>query len=295
MPDFSRNQRGMIAVVLAMALMVGNDTAMKIAAANLPFSQLVFMRAAFASLFVLAILAARGEISTLRSVLRPLVAFRGLLELAGSFAFIMAITRMPIGDATAIIQIVPLLLLAAAVTLGERIGPARLAACGLGFAGALMIAAPSGQLSAAAILALATAGTVTAREMLGRRMGAGVPSLALACATCLIVAPGAAAGFFIQDWVVPAPLQLGLMLLAGILLAAGYIALTFAIRQGEVQAVAPFYFSQTVFALLASLFVFGDVPSPMALAGMALVMAAGVAVFAIRDLRETQRPSTQPS
>ena len=295
MPALSPNQRGMMAVVLAMAAMVANDVAMKSAARSLPsFSQLVCLRAVFAALSAFALLALRGEAGGLRQTLRPLVLLRGALEVAGSFFFIAAITLMPIGDATAIIQVAPLLLLlAAAAALGERVGLDRLLACLVGFAGALLIAAPSGQVSPASLLALATAGAVAAREMIARHLGAAVPPLALACATCLIVAAAAGAGALRPGWIWPQPFVLALLAAAGMLLATGYVLLTVAIRGEEVQAVAPFYYVQTIFALAAGWLAFGDAPSPESLLGIALVLGAGIRVFSAPRLRGATPASKQ--
>ena len=295
MSALSPNRRGMIAVVLAMAAMVANDVAMKLAALQaLPFSQLVCLRAAFATLAILAALVLRGEVSSLRATLRPLMLLRGAQEAAGSFFFIAAIAALPIGDVTAIIQVAPLLLLlAASAAFGERIGSDRLVACLVGFCGALLVAAPSGAVSTASLLALATAALVAARELIARHVGASVPPLALACSTCAIVAAASSAGALWQSWAMPPPWILALLLAAGVLLACGYVLLIVAIRGGEVQAVAPFYYTQTVFALAAGWLAFGDVPSPVAVLGIALVTGAGLWVFAAPRLRRPAPPSMQ--
>ena len=285
MPRFSSNQRGMVAIVFAMACFVGNDTAMKLASSALPLSEAIFLRGLFASFFCLVVILARGQIATLRHVGQKLVLARACTEIIGTFTFLAALRLMPISDVTAIEQIVPLLLTGyAALVLRETVAPARLLAIAIGFAGALMIAAPSGQISVGAWLAFGTALAVTARDLLGRRMHNSVSPLAVTLAGMIIVGTAAFAVSWVPGleppWIIPSPAIFGLLLASSILLSTAYVAMIMALRLGQVQALAPFYYSQTLFALLAGLFIFGDHLSAQALLGTALVVAAGLFVIA---------------
>lgn len=294
MSRFSSNQRGMVAIVCAMACFVSNDTAMKLTGSALPLSEAIFLRSLFASFFCLAVILARGQIPTLRHVGQRLVLVRGCTEIIGTFSFLAALRLMPISDVTAIEQIVPLLLTAyAALVLRETVAPVRLLAITIGFAGALMIAAPSGQISTGAWLAFGTALAVAARDLLGRRMHNSVSPLAVTLAGMMIVGIAAFAVSFIPGveprWIIPSPAILGLLLGSSILLSFAYVTMIMALRLGQVQALAPLYYSQTLFALFASLFVFGDHFSAQALLGTALVVAAGL--FVIAPLRGATPPA----
>ena len=285
MPHFSSNQRGMLSIVFAMACFVGNDTAMKLASSALPLSEAIFLRGLFASFFCLVVILARGQISTLRHVGQKLVLVRAGTEIIGTFTFLAALRLMPISDVTAIEQIVPLLLTAyAAFVLREPVAPARMVAVIVGFGGALMIAAPSGQISAGAWLVFGTALAVTARDLLGRRMSNSVSPLAVTLAGTTIVGAAACIAALMPGleapWIIPPPAIFGLLLASSILLSAAYVAMIVALRLGQVQALAPFYYAQTLFALLAGLFIFGDRLSAQALLGTALVVAAGLVVIA---------------
>lgn len=284
MAKFSPNMRGILALVCAMAFFVGNDSAMKLVGTSLPLTQTIFVRGLLASCFCLAAILLRGESASLRQITRPLVLVRASTEIIGSFTFLAALQMMPISDVTAIEQIVPLLLTAfAALVLGERIAVSRIFAICIGFAGALLIAAPTGQVSTGAWLAFATAMAVTARDLIGRRLGHSVSPLVTTLAGTLTVGLAALASSFVpafgQHWFDLSLAQLGLLVLASILLSCAYVGMIVAMRQGQVQALAPFYYSQTIFALLASQFVFGDVLTLQAMLGTALVVAAGLFVI----------------
>lgn len=275
------SRSGMALVLAAMAMLVANDAAMKTSARAIASSECLFLRAVFACLCALALLRARGELADLRQGLRRLVVLRGAIECAGSFLFLFAVTHMPIGDATAIVQIAPLLLMAlSALVFGERVGLARLGACAVGFMGALLVAAPSGDLSLGALFALLTASGVALRETIARHLGAEIGAVALTCVTCAMVALSATLGAWFEPWTMPGPVEWALTLAAGIFLMGGYTAITLAVRRAAIQTVAPFYYSQTLFALLAGAVLFGDAPTPMGLLGVALVLASGLFVFA---------------
>ena len=73
--------------------------------------------------------------------------------------YIVALARLPIADAIAILQTAPLILiLAVAFLLRERVGAARVALALVGFAGAFLVAQPgSAGISPAALFAFASA------------------------------------------------------------------------------------------------------------------------------------------
>jgi drug/metabolite transporter (DMT)-like permease len=82
-----------------------------------------------------------------------------------------------------------------------------------------------------------------------------------------------------EDAVMPERWALMLMVLAGALSMAGHLLLYMAYQLGEARTVAPFMYSLTIWAVLAGLFVFGEIPNSLAIAGMALVALAGLAII----------------
>ena len=105
----------------------------------------------------------------------PRVVVRNLCETAGILCYVVALANMPIADVSALAQITPLLvILGAALLLGEPVGGLRMALIGCGFVGALMVAQPTGGgISVYALLALGNAVFAAARDLVGRRVPAG--------------------------------------------------------------------------------------------------------------------------
>jgi drug/metabolite transporter (DMT)-like permease len=58
-----------------------------------------------------------------------------------------------------------------------------------------------------------------------------------------------------------------------------------AYRLGRTAAVAPFFYSFAIWAVLSGLLVFGALPNALALAGIALIVASGVAIVLLDQRR----------
>ena len=281
------NARAIFGVVAAMGLFVVNDAFLKMASASLPVSEAVALRGAFGSLFLLCVLAVRAELGRLKTVATPAIGLRGVIEFSGAFVFISALPFNSLANLTAIQQIVPLLMTAfAALVLRESVSLARASAVLIGFAGALMIAQPDASgFSLGSIAAFYCAFAVCGRDLLARRIGLRVSPLALAFATALTVFACTLiyAAVTRAVWVAPPPAALLQCACAGLLMGLAQIAIALAMRSGEVRAVAPFYYSQTLFGLIFSFLFFNDIPNALALFGMALIAAAGIYVVTARE------------
>jgi drug/metabolite transporter (DMT)-like permease len=79
----------------------------------------------------------------------------------------------------------------------------------------------------------------------------------------------------------------GLLAIASVLLSTGYYASIAAMRHAELSVVAPFRYVGLLWAVLLGWMVWGDIPNPLAWAGIALLIAAGLAM--IRQQRSGRR------
>jgi drug/metabolite transporter (DMT)-like permease len=75
---------------------------------------------------------------------------------------------------------------------------------------------------------------------------------------------------------------------AGLFVVGGHFFIFMAYRIGPATTVAPFYYLFTFWAVISGLLVFGVVPNRLALAGIVLLVASGIAVVLL-DQRE-ERP-----
>lgn len=283
--------KGIAAMVLAAGVFVTNDTCMKLAMGGLPPFEVLFLRGFFGSLFCLPLLIVMRLARFLPQTLEKHVMLRALAEVIAVSAFVVALARMPIGDLMAIAQTTPLfVILGMAVIWRERIGPLRLFLIAAGFAGAIMVADPAGfDASPIAALGLVAAFFSASRDLIGRHIPHRIPVLIATFTTIVVVMLGAlAAGMLTESWVMPTPRQFLLTAAAGGLLILGHAFTFLAYRLASAVTVAPFIYCFTVWAVISQLFVFGDLPTPLAFSGILLILASGLAI-AVIDGRRRRR------
>ena len=291
----SPNLRGIGAVILATAAFVANDTCMKLALSDAPPFQVLVMRGIAALLWCLPVILAMGLIRELPKAFNPWVVLRSLSEVAAILCFISALGHMPIADVTAIAQIAPLVvLLGMWLFFGERVGGLRLGLVGLGITGALLVAQPGGETASPfAILGFFTAVGAAGRDILSRKVPARTPALVVTFSTLLIVMLGAVLMSILFETQVQPTFRHGwLMFIAGFFLMCGHALVFMAYRVAPARVVAPFNYSFMIWAGLSGLLVFGDVPNGLALAGMGLILAAGLAVVLLEG--RTRQGETVP-
>lgn len=278
------NLSGAAAMTAATGLFVINDSFMKAAMSTLPPFEVLFLRGVAAGLCCLAMMAMLGQIRHLRAMAHPAVLGRAVFETLGVLCYIVALANMPIADVIAITQTAPLMLiLAAAFLMRERIGVGRLALIIAGFLGALLVAQPSSSgVSFYAVLAFATAAAIAARDLVGRRVPATTPGFVVIFATVLVVAAAAAVMTGLEeDFVAPSGLHLAYLGAAGLFVMLGHFAIFLAYRYGTAGAVAPFFYAFAIWAGLIGYVVWHETPNALALAGIAVIMASGLAIVLV--------------
>jgi S-adenosylmethionine uptake transporter len=185
---------------------------------------------------------------------------------------------MPIANAVAILQVLPLVVaLAAWLFLGEPLGARRLAAIAVGFFGVMLIIRPGFEgFTVWSLNALASVLAITVRDLATRRMTSALPSLTVALAGSVGVTLFSAIGAFTDGWVPLSPAAAGQMTGAVAALVLAYALSVALMRVGEISFVAPFRYTSLVAALLLGLAFFGEWPDGLTLLGSAIVVATGL-------------------
>ena len=280
--------RAIALMVAATFVFVVNDTFMKLATEGLPPYQTLFLRGVMAMVCCLPLVLLTGNGRHIPLVLDKWVLLRNGFELAAILCFVVALANMPIADITALSQTSPLLLiLGVALIFRERIGALRVVLIVLGFAGALLVAQPGGEgVSPFAVLGFGAALGQALRDIASRKVGAHVPGLVVALSAVLVVMVGALVAHLVSEtWVTPQPRHLLLLLGSGFFLTLGHLCIFLAFRVGQAGAIAPLYYLFSVWALVSGVVVFGTVPGPIAMVGIALIVGSGVAVVALDERR----------
>ena len=271
---------------LGMASFLANDGLVKYLSQSLPAAQLIFLRGMFATALLLLIARHMGLLRTngapdaapWRQLVRGPVMLRSAVDALATMAYLGALFHMPIGNATAINSASPLFLtLYAALVWREPVGPVRWMLIIGGFAGVVLIVQPRASgFNAWALVCLLATMLHAARDVLTRVIAPTVPSVMVTLSTAATVTLLAGAMSLVERWQAVTGTELALLAAASVFLSAGYYFVILGMREGEVSVISPFRYTSLLYALLIGWAVWGDVPNGMALAGIALLVAAGV-------------------
>lgn len=273
--------RGALYFLLGVFLFACMDTVTKYLAARYPASLVVGVRYIVHFLLMVLVLAPTQGKRLVQTRRTGLVLIRAACLAAGSLLFALALQRMPVAEATAILFVAPLLVvLLAGPVLHERVGRTGWAAVVAGFVGILLIARPGGALDASGLaLAFTAAATTATYQLLSRLLAGTETTLAMLFYTALVgaVAFGASVPWFWGD-AQPGALDVALLASLGVLGGIGHFLFTAAHRHAAASTLAPLQYSQLVWVGLLGWLTFGHVPENLSILGMAIVAAAGAAV-----------------
>ncbi len=251
----------------------------KFLTAELSWGEVGFLRHVFALPFFLPMVWKRGWSSVVST--RPLGHFlRGAAGFSSFMLFVLALANLPIGDAFALSYTTPFWSMAvAAIVFGERVGPLRIAATLLGFAGVLLIVKPGGEVNPFSFVALVSAALTCLAMMMVKQLSATEPPDRIAFWFIFAGIPlGAPLAVF--GWAVPEIRHLPWLALLGGLTWLGQRFLSRGYALGQFSKMSPLVFVQVAVATLLGVFVFGEVPDAYAVVGM--VMIAAGAIFVVR-------------
>lgn len=286
--------RGALFMVCATGSYIFSDTFMKLATAGLPPYEVLSLRGISATICGVVLLTVLRQWCVARRVSDRWVSIRNVIELAAVLCYIVALANMPIANVVALTQITPLIvLIGAALFFKERLHGMSIALIILGFVGALMVAQPTRQgLSLFALLALGNAIFGAIRDLAGRRVSTQVPGILVAFGASVLVLIGAfVMHLLFEETVAPSMSHVLLLTASGMFLFVGHYLLFTAYRLGPTAIVAPYYYFFTLWALLAGAIVFKTLPNLMAVAGMVLVIASGVAIVVFDRIRIRPAPA----
>jgi len=285
----SRAVAWMVAAVACFSLM---DAGMKQLSTGYPSLQVTFLRGAASLPFVLVwVLASAGPRSLIprRWALHLL---RGVLGMVMIGCFVFALRDLPLSTAYSIYFVAPLLIAALSVPLlGERVGPRRWMAIGIGLLGVVVVLRPGveGFISIPGLMVLAAATAYAIAAITVSLLTRTDTSQSMVVWFLVIMAMGAGLLAW-PDWVplrwMDAPLVAG-MGLAG---ALGQIALTRAFQLGEASMIAPLEYTGLVWVISWDLLFWQQLPDAWTWAGAAIIMASGLYLLHRERVNRQQPP-----
>jgi drug/metabolite transporter (DMT)-like permease len=277
-------------MVLASLLFATMGVCVKLASAQYAAAEIVFYRGLIGAAFITVLVRLRG--GSLRTPVPGMHVWRSIVGVASLCLWFYAIGGLPLATAMTLNYMssvwMALFLIGGAVLLGaQRVDPRLVATVLVGFAGVALVLRPtfehnqlwhgfagllSGMLAALAYLqvtALGRAGEPEARIVFYFSLGGVVAGAAM-----------------MALWTGAAPHTLrgvALLLAIGLLATVAQIMMTRAYAIGRTLSNASLQYLGIVFSFLYGVLLFADPVTWMALAGMALIVAAGLAATLLRS------------
>lgn len=275
--------RGALWMVAAMAGFAVEDALVKAASASLPVAQILMLFGGGGALVFAALARRNNEPLWSPAVASPVMRWRVLFEVLGRLFYMLALALTPLSSTTAILQATPLVVVAAAaLILGEKVGPRRWSAVAIGLLGVLIILQP-GASSFSWLSLLAVAGMLgfAGRDLTSRASPPSLSARILGLYGFLsIVLAGVIYGAWAQEAFVPLNASTG-SFMAGAVLAGvlAYSALMTAMRTGDVSAVTPFRYTRLLFGVGLGVTLFGETLDVPTLVGCGLIVLSGLFIL----------------
>lgn len=270
--------RGMLMMLAAVAMFAVMDTLSKYLTRFYPVTTVVWARYLFHTLLVIGVLGPRLGTALVFTRRPGAQIVRGLLLACASLFFVSAVKYLPLAEASAISFMAPILVTVMAVAvLKEKVSLGGWIAVLSGFAGVLIIIRPgSGIFVWASLLPLGAALCFASYQILTRRL-AGMESPYTSVFYSGLVGMLLLSVSLPYAWSPPkSGLHLALFAAMGIIAGASHLMLIKAFDFAPASRLAPFSYTQLIWATAAGYMAFDDFPDVWSLVGIVVLMASGI-------------------
>jgi drug/metabolite transporter (DMT)-like permease len=269
-----------VSVVLGALL----NVALKWLSDTYPAVELTFLRCLFGFVPVLFVVQGSGGVRTLHTR-RPARHFVRAIYWCGAFILsFLSLKFLPLAEAVSLSFLAPIFMTALSVPmLGERVGLHRWSAVVVGFVGVLFMTRPNGQfLQLGTLFGIGSALCSALGALSVRQLSRSETTAAITCYmhvfAALILAVALPFAWITPTW------QAALMMVAiGLLGGTGQYLSTQSLSCAPAAAIAPFSYTQIIWAVILGYLIWGDLPDLTLAIGVALVIASGVYIC-IREM-----------
>ena len=265
---------GVFWMVITGLMFVGVTAVVKHVGSDVPAAQAAFLRYVLGLVFLLPMI--RPILSAhLTTRQKKLFWTRGAVHTLAVILWFFAMARIPIAEVTAMNYLSPVYVsLGAALFLGERLPPRRLAAVIMALIGALIILRPGAkEVEIGHIAMLGTAVFFAIGYLIAKQLSGEVSAPVVVGMLSVTVTVGLAP-FALAVWFTPTLEQLGWLFLVACFATAGHYTMTLAFAAAPLTVTQPVTFLQLVWAVTLGAVVFGEAVDGWVIFGGAVIMAS---------------------
>ena len=276
-------------MLLASLFFAVNDALVKYAVKQLgtdnSLFNVVFVRAIFTSILILATIFLFGKFDIKKLFYDKRSYVRGFFEVLAAFSFLTALMLMPMGDVYTLLNTMPLIITAAgAIILKEKVGIRRWSAVFIGFIGVLIVINPIDlQFGFIFILPILAAVFLTMRDVVTKGYKNSSNSLEIIFITSFLVT----IFFGITSIFFPVNINFETMIyiiIASIALVLAYLFSVLTIVHAPLSLTSSTRYSVIVFGIILGYLFFNEIPSTHMILGAIIISLSGL--FVIRREKE---------
>lgn len=297
--------------LLGIVLMLGfcilaplGDAIAKILGPSIPLGQLVLTRFAVQAVVLIPLVMLSRMNWRLSARAWRLTLIRTVLHILGIGFMFVSLRYLPLADAIAIVFVMPfIMLLLGHFILGEEVGVYRMAACGVGFIGTLLVIQPNFlAVGWVALLPLAVAVLFALFMLTTRQIAKEADPVALQAISGVIAIAlllpltlwGTLAGFAPASLLIPAAMDWGLLLAIGLLGTFAHLLMTWSLRFAPSATLAPMQYLEIPVATIVGFWLFRELPDTLAALGIMLTVASGIYVILREQATARRLAKTAP-
>ena len=285
--------KGIVVMVVGVALLTANDAISKYLTESHPVGQVICLRQAATLLVILPYVVLVSGWGALRVVSWRGQVTRGLLFVANAALIVLGFSLLPLATVITIMFASPIITaVLSAPLLAERVSPARWIAILAGFTGVLIVIRPGAAgFEWALLIPVGAAVANSLRDIMTRRLSRTETSISLLLwSTLIVMAAGLATAPF--GWQPVTGAAAAWFVAAGVFNAAAHFLLIEALRLGEAALIAPVRYTSLIWAVLVGFFVWRELPDAWVWAGSAAIIASGVYMIRAEAKKKSAPPET---
>lgn len=286
--------RGILLKLASVVVFMTMASLIKSLSGDIPAGQAVFFRSFFAIPVILVWLALRHDLRNGLKTKNPMGHFwRGFVGATAMGLGFAGLGLLPLPEVTALGYAAPILVVVfAAMFLGEQVRLFRLGMVAFGMAGVLVVLSPRLQIDPATADPMQSLGAIivlfgavfTALAQVFVRKLVQTEDTATIVFWFSVTASVLALVTVFWGWVMPTLWQGVLLVIIGLLGGVGQIFLTSSYRYADASLIAPFEYASMLLAIIVGYLIFDEVPTGTMLIGAAMIVTAGILII----LRERQ-------
>jgi drug/metabolite transporter (DMT)-like permease len=283
--------RGIALIIGSTVFLACSDVMAKYLSLTLPSIEIAWIRFLVFLLILVPVVAASQPKTVLRSTRPGLQALRGLALVLSSMLFISGLRYLPIAAASATSFVAPLFVTALSILLlSEKVGIRRWAATLIGLIGVLIVVRPgTAAFNQAAIFPILSALSWAFTLIMTRMISGADRAITTMTFSALV-------GFLLLTalvplvWVAPTWRDVMIGVAIGIASTTGQWLVVLAFRYADASVLAPFSYTQLLWAALLGFLVFTEIPDAYTFIGAAIIIASGIYTAHREHSRRQQQP-----